>query len=64
LTDAPGPDVIEVSIFGPGKGESVLVHLGQGEWIVVDSCVNQRTREVPALTYLDRIGVDVGTQVR
>ena len=64
MTDAPGPDVIEVSIFGPGKGESVLVHLGYGEWIIVDSCVNQRTREIPALAYLDGIGVDVGTQVR
>jgi beta-lactamase superfamily II metal-dependent hydrolase len=64
LTDLPGRDVIEVSIFGPGKGESVLVHLGQNEWIVVDSCVNSRTGKIPALEYLDSIGVDASSQVR
>lgn len=64
MTDPPGRDVIEVSIFGPGKGESVLVHIGQNEWIVVDSCVNSRTRKVPALEYLERIGVDAARQVR
>jgi beta-lactamase superfamily II metal-dependent hydrolase len=64
VDDSPGRDVIEVSIFGPGKGESVLAHLGQNEWIIVDSCVSSRTRKIPALEYLDRIGVDVSTQVR
>lgn len=64
MRDAPDPDVIEVSIFGPGKGESVLVHLGENEWIVVDSCINRRTGAVPVLDYLDRIGVDPAARVR
>lgn len=64
MTDSPGRDLIEVSIFGPGKGESVLVHLGQNQWIIVDSCIAPRTREIPALEYLDQIGVDASTQVR
>lgn len=57
LSDPPASDEIEVSIFGPGKGESILVHLGDNRWITVDSCVDQRTREIPALAYLERIGV-------
>ncbi|HWY18312.1 MAG TPA: MBL fold metallo-hydrolase [Solirubrobacteraceae bacterium] len=36
-TDAPDAAEIEVSTFGPGVGESIVVHLGAGEWIVVDS---------------------------
>jgi beta-lactamase superfamily II metal-dependent hydrolase len=57
-TDPPASDVVEVSIFGPGKGECVLVHLGSNLWIVVDSCKDQRNHQVSALTYLDRIGVN------
>jgi beta-lactamase superfamily II metal-dependent hydrolase len=64
VTGSPGQDVIEVSIFGPGKGESVLVHLGKNQWIIVDSCIIPRTRNIPALEYLEQIGVDVSTQVR
>jgi beta-lactamase superfamily II metal-dependent hydrolase len=64
VTDAPSPDIIEVSIFGPGKGESVLVHLGRNQWIIVDSCTSPRTRKIPVLEYLERIGVDPSTQVR
>jgi beta-lactamase superfamily II metal-dependent hydrolase len=55
--------VFEVSVFGPGKGESVVVHLGARRWIVVDSCREQRTGEVTALEYLRRIGVDLSTEV-
>jgi beta-lactamase superfamily II metal-dependent hydrolase len=64
VVDAPGRDVIEVSIFGHGKGESILVHLGRNEWVIVDSCISPRTRKIAALEYLDQIGVDASTQVR
>jgi hypothetical protein len=67
LSDAPPADVVEVSIFGPGKGESIVVHLGNNRWIIVDSCKNQRlqgkVRTVSPLSYLDQIGVDVTTSV-
>jgi hypothetical protein len=63
LSDPPENDVIEVSIFGPGRGEAIAVHLGDGRWILVDSC-RDRSKEVPALSYMTRIGVDVATQVR
>ncbi|GLI26425.1 hypothetical protein ARHIZOSPH14_06670 [Agromyces rhizosphaerae] len=60
----PEPDEIEVSLFGPGKGEAVLVHVGAGEWITVDSCIEQRTQRHPVLDYLESIEVDVATQVK
>jgi Metallo-beta-lactamase superfamily len=62
LTDPPAADVIEISVFGPGRGESIAVHLGEGRWVVVDSCISQ-SGDVPVLSYLSRIGVEVASQV-
>ncbi|MEU4832010.1 hypothetical protein [Streptosporangium sp. NPDC023615] len=62
-TDPPEPDVFEVSVFGPGKGESIVVHLGARRWIVVDSCRDQRSGEVSALEYLCGMGVNPATEV-
>ncbi|TDD62007.1 MBL fold metallo-hydrolase [Kribbella antibiotica] len=59
----PDSGEIEVSIFGPGKGESILVHLGANEWMVVDSCLNQSDKSHPTLEYLQGLGVDIATQV-
>ena len=63
-TSLPASDVIEVSIFGPGKGESIAVHLGSNQWLIVDSCVDQIDRSNPALRYLESIGVDLSADVR
>ena len=52
----PNHDEIEVTVLGPGYGESVLVHLGNGAWVIVDSCIN-RDGVPQALAYLQRIGV-------
>lgn len=46
-------------MLGPGLGESVLVHLGGGEWLIADCCVG-RGRNVAPLGYLTSIGVDSG----
>jgi beta-lactamase superfamily II metal-dependent hydrolase len=53
----PQDDEIEVSLFGPGYGECVLLHLGFSDWVIVDSCVNKQKRP-PVLEYLRAIGVD------
>ncbi len=50
-------------MFGPGYGECVLVHVGANEWMIVDSCVDQRAQRQPALTYLENIGVDPASAV-
>ncbi len=54
----PTEDEIEVSLFGPGYGEGILVHLGNNEWIVVDSCINPNTGKPASLEYLDNIQVE------
>lgn len=60
----PRPNELEVSVFGPGRGEAVVVHLGGGQWITVDSCRDQRTGAHPALDYLSALGVDPANQVK
>lgn len=36
----PAADEIEFSLFGPGYGEAVAVHLGDGTWLLIDSCID------------------------
>jgi hypothetical protein len=59
----PDADQLEVSIFGPGLGEAIVIHLGDGDWVLVDSGVHPETGEPVALTYLRDIGVDVAQAV-
>jgi len=52
VTVPPKFDEFEISIFGPGRGECILLHLGNNEWCVVDSCI-ARTSSIPvAVEYL------------
>lgn len=54
----PNADQLEISLFGPGYGECLVVHYGNGWWFTVDSCL-ESDRETPsALAYLRRLGVD------
>lgn len=62
---APRSDQVEISLFGPGYGECVVAHVGDGDWIIVDSCPRWSGDSRPvALAYLDALGVDVGRHVR
>ena len=54
----PAPDEFEVSIIGPGVGECVLLHLGNNEWCVVDSCIPTGSSEPAAIQYLKSFGND------
>lgn len=54
----PALDEIEISVFGPGYGECIVAHLGQSDWIVVDSCLEGKTRRAQALIYLEELGLD------
>lgn len=54
---------MEFSAFGPGYGECLLVHLGHGDWMIVDSCVGP-DGEPPVLRYLDSLGVDAANDVK
>jgi Metallo-beta-lactamase superfamily len=50
-------------VFGRGFGEAICVH-HDGEWIVIDSCVNPETDEPAVLSYLKSIGVNPSESVR
>lgn len=54
----PASDELEVSLFGPGYGESLAVHLGEERWMIVDSCVDGHSGEPAAVEYLRNLGVD------
>ena len=60
----PADDEVEVSLFGPGIGECVVLHLGLDAWIIVDSCIDRASREPAALQYLRELGVDVSVAVK
>ena len=60
----PRPSELEMTIFGPGVGECVVLHMGNGDWVVVDSCIAPGQTAPVALEYLDRLGVDAATSVR
>ena len=61
--DAPDNHIGEISIFGPGIGECIVLHIGQGRWFVIDSCLCPKTKQPIALQYFKDIGVDASTQV-
>ena len=60
----PRPEEIEVSLFGPGYGESVLLHVGSNNWIIVDSCIDRISKAPLPLAYLSEIGVDPAKNVK
>ena len=53
----------EFTVFGPGYGESIVLHIGNGAWVVIDSCVDANGRP-HALRYLESIGIDPASTVR
>lgn len=62
----PEPTEIEISIFGPGFGECIVVHVGGRRWLIVDSCVDASDRadsRPVAERYLGAIGVDLASEV-
>lgn len=64
IGDPPQYDEIEISVFGPGYGESVLIHLGQHEWMVVDSCVDALSGQPAPIQYLQNLGVNPAETVK
>lgn len=64
LNIAPESDEIEVSVFGPGYGESILLHLGYNNWFIVDSCIDPISNEPAPLIYLNQINVNPSNSVK
>lgn len=51
----PRADEFEISLISPGRGECIVVHLGDNEWCVIDSCIPAGLREPAALEYLGQL---------
>ncbi|MBF0549270.1 MAG: MBL fold metallo-hydrolase [Deltaproteobacteria bacterium] len=60
----PSSDEVEISVFGPGFGECIVLHVGENNWIIVDSCIQVDQKVPAALAYLKKIGVNPGDAVR
>jgi beta-lactamase superfamily II metal-dependent hydrolase len=39
------------------------VHVGGGQWLIVDSCVDQQTKQIPVVEYLSSLQVDLARDV-
>ena len=59
----PPEDQIQIVVFGPGFGESILMHLGNRNWFIVDSCLNEEGVPV-SISFLKNIGVNVTNEVQ
>lgn len=55
--EQPQDNVFEISLFGPGTGECIVAHIGDGKWMIVDSCCLKGTKQPVALEYLKSLGV-------
>ena len=53
----------ELTLFGNGYGECILLHVLDNKWIIIDSCINPLTNKIAPIEYLEAIGVDPSTQV-
>lgn len=60
ILNPPEKDEIEITLFGPGYGESIVLKIPDEGWFVIDSCktkINNSTI-VPALAYLRALSVN------
>ena len=60
----PNFNELEVSLFGPGIGECIVVHIGNNEWLIVDSCIDSESKKPAPIAYLERLGVDPSKDVK
>ena len=58
----PKPNEIELTVFGPGYGECIVIHVGSGKWAIIDSCLDDAL-EPASISYLTNLGVSVDTDV-
>ncbi|MFQ5455358.1 MAG: MBL fold metallo-hydrolase [Nitrospirota bacterium] len=59
IGDPPSNDTIEITLFGPGRGESILLFIPEIGWGVIDSCEFKQNgwTIVPPLEYLKQYSV-------
>ncbi|MGQ0602267.1 MAG: MBL fold metallo-hydrolase [Anaerolineales bacterium] len=60
----PSSNELEVSVFGPGYGEALVLHIGNGAWLLIDSCVFPGLKQPAPIDYLLSLGVDYANAVK
>ena len=62
----PSEEIAEVSLIGTGGGygESIVIHMGFNNWIVVDSCIDPYTKNNLPIEYLENLGVQIEEDVK
>jgi len=60
----PATNEIEISIFGPGYGECIVLHLTDNNWFVIDSCIDLNSKKSIPLKYLEQIGVSISNDLK
>ena len=60
----PAGDQVEVTVIGPGFGECVIAHTGEGQWLIVDSCRDPESGKAAPLLYLQALGIDPAASVK
>lgn len=53
----PKDDEIEISLFGPGFGESIVIHTGYNDWIIIDSCKFRGSNKPAAIDYFESLSI-------
>lgn len=64
MLSPPARDEIEVSFWGPGYGECILVHALNNEWVIIDSCIDPITKKPPVIDYLRSLNVNPAESVK
>lgn len=64
LKSKPKQGILEISVFGRGFGECIIIGCGNGDYVVIDSFQNDETKRPIALDYLESIGVDPASAIR
>jgi len=66
MDNLPTNNIFEVSLIGTGGGygESVVIHMGDDNWAVIDSCIDPNSKNCLPLQYLEAKGVNVATNVK
>ncbi len=64
ISKPPTDTEAEISVFGPGYGECIIIHLCHGDWAIIDSCVDSETKKPVSLNYLRSLEVDPSINVK
>jgi len=64
MQTAPSPNEVEISIFGPRYGECILIHVGDNDWVLVDSCIDPISKKPASIAYLKELKINPSDSIK